>query len=51
VLEETDLSHLLLLSEDLLEVVVFIIFVLNELRCNEVGCGTSDNVVSVDGSG
>ena len=50
VIEETELSHLFLLSEDLLTVEVIVLSELCKLRSNEVGCSTTNNVVSVDGS-
>ena len=51
VVEESLVSHFLLLSEDLLEIEVVVLSELSELRSDEVGGGTSHDVVSVDGSG
>ena len=51
VAEETEFSDLFLLSEDLLEVEVVVLSELNELGSDEVGGGSSHDVISVDGSG
>ena len=51
VVEKSGLFHLLFFSENLLEVEVIVLSELSELGSDEVGGGTSHNVVSVDGSG